>query len=380
MSQRGSSDRRRVDIVFADAGSGHRTAASGLANALRAIRPAWRVEPVNLVDLLGAQPRLASHVSAGLQRFSRLLREDRIRYLEALGTALASASLRSRMRPDALRAFWQSDSPDAVVSVIPFFNPPVYGAARLANPAVRCVTIPVEPIETTRDYWLTPATDQEYLLATDALWAAARKRGIPGDRMHRIGGMIIEPCFYDPPALNAAEARAALGLAPDLPTVLVHFGQQGSEVAKAVDDVLANGGVRVNAIFLAARQRELYEHLRSHNTHYPKAVRQFEPDPPVRYLAMADALIGKSAGMTMTEALVAGRPVIAMRSRSYAPTWWANEAWIERTGIGAVVRRVAELPEALRRVLGDVRCRTNAARHAHRAVFEAADYLARLLA
>ncbi len=375
MSQEARRRQRRVDILFADAGSGHRTAATGLASALRAARPGWRVEPLDLLDLLGAQPRLAAHVRSGLDRFNRLLREDRIRYIEAAGTAISSVVVRGRMRPAAMSGFWPGDPPDAVVSLIPFFNPPVYQAARLVNPAVHCVTVPVEPIETTRDYWLTPGTDQEYLLATDALWEAATKRGIPAARMHRIGGMIIDPCFYDPPVLDVPQELAALGLEPGRPTVLVHFGQQGSELAKAADAALAGGRLRANAIFLAGRHRELMEYLQTHNTCYPKAVRPFEPDPPVRYLAMADAVVGKSAGMTMTEALVAGKPVVAVRSRSYAPTWWANEAWIERTGIGTVVRRPSELPAAIQQVLGDGSHRQNAARHAHRAVFEAADFL-----
>ncbi len=44
--------RRKIDLVFFDAGGGHRNAMQALAEVLGKAKPHWHVEPVNLQQLL----------------------------------------------------------------------------------------------------------------------------------------------------------------------------------------------------------------------------------------------------------------------------------------------------------------------------------------
>ena len=151
--------------------------------------------------------------------------------------------------------FWNGAVPDAVVSVTPMYNPAIYTAARLQNPQVACVTIPVDFEEFKKHYWFTPGTAQHYLNATARLMEQAKARGVPEKSMLRISGMLADPRLYQEAVGDRSAELIALGLDPKAPTLLVHFGGQGSTILLELARSLIDSKLRPNAIFLCGKRR-----------------------------------------------------------------------------------------------------------------------------
>jgi processive 1,2-diacylglycerol beta-glucosyltransferase len=370
---------KKIDIVYFDAGSGHRSSARGLERALAAARPAWRVRMVNIVDVFAPNKQFHRIVCAGINHFNRHLKREKVFDLKGLiNLSLMFHDLLSSRGIREISNFWKDDPPDTVVSVTPMYNPALFRSARLANPKVQCITIPVDFEEVKARYWFTPKVEQHYLVATGRLAEQAKAARIPDSFVHRISGMPIDPEFYDGPKVNVTTELERLGLDPELPTGLVSFGGQGSVLVSEIARSLAKSNIKLNLIFLCGRSSEVYEELNEMKTPDRKLVLNYTKDTPIFYQHLADFIIGKPGSMTITEALIARKPLIAIKSRGMSPVQRGNEEWVKEHGVGIIVAGMDELPAIVSEVMTSDYYRLNAAREFHQGVFEAAERICSL--
>lgn len=365
-------NRKRIDIIYFDAGSGHRSAAKGLQRALSDIRPNWRINPVNFIDLLAYNKMLSSVMRLSLRCFNWLFVREKI--TDITPGIRSSFFWRDRLSVKAMQKFWNEAPADMVVSVMPMFNPVFYQSLRLANPSAVCVTIPVDFAEVMPGYWFTPQTDQHYLIGTKWLGEQAREAGIPEKSLHPISGIIIDPGFYAAPPTRPGAEIARLGLDPQLPTGIVSFGGQGNNIAAEIISHLSQAELGVNMIFLCGRNKAVHKKLSGMETSYKKLVLGYLDETPVKYFQLADFVIGKAGAMTINECLVMRKPLIAIKSHLQS----GHEAWVKHSGTGIVIESGAELASAVRLALSSDCYRQNAAREYHRGVFEAAEILCAL--
>jgi hypothetical protein len=75
---------KRIDIVYFDAGSGHRSAAKGLERALAAARPDWSVRMVNVIDVFASNRQFHLIVRTGIAYFNWMLKREKICDLKGL--------------------------------------------------------------------------------------------------------------------------------------------------------------------------------------------------------------------------------------------------------------------------------------------------------
>src|SRR5262245_10089784 len=71
-------DCKKVDVVFFDAASGHRSAARALERALTAARTGWRVRSVNYSDIVAGNRWWARLVRWGIDEFNWELKRERV--------------------------------------------------------------------------------------------------------------------------------------------------------------------------------------------------------------------------------------------------------------------------------------------------------------
>ena len=132
-----------VDLVWFNAGGGHRAAAQALEQVMQLQGSPWRVRKINLTEVLdkdavfkrltGIEPedlynkRLASGFTLGLAQELKLL-QGLIR--------LSHSALVQR-----LARHWQATQPDLVVSLVPNFNRCLHDSLALARPGVPFVTV-----------------------------------------------------------------------------------------------------------------------------------------------------------------------------------------------------------------------------------------------
>ena len=180
---------RRVDVVFFDAGSGHRSAARAIQKALQRERPGWDVRTLNVPDVIRHNRSFHWIVERGTRWLNEEMQREKVFDLRGkVNLGLFFHGLLTDRGIGEIARFWEGAAPDAVVSVTPMYNPALFAAARRVNPSVRCVTVPVDFEEFKRRYWFTPRTAQTYLVATARLHDQARARGVPEEDTHRIAG------------------------------------------------------------------------------------------------------------------------------------------------------------------------------------------------
>lgn len=229
-------------------------------------------------------------------------------------------------------------------------------------------------------FWIE-RQDQYVICGSTRAAAQARALGYPECRILRTSGMILNPKFYAPLAIDRAAERARLGLRPDLPTALVSFGGQGSmdvvKVARAINRCRSD----VQMIAICGRHEEAARKLRAMRHRVPVHVEGFTTDIPF-YMRLADFFIGKPGPGSISEALAMRLPVIVERSPWTLAHERYNADWIVEQQVGMVVNNFSRLDEAVAELLSPARyerCRTNAAALKNSAVYEIPELLARVL-
>jgi UDP-N-acetylglucosamine:LPS N-acetylglucosamine transferase len=373
---------KKVDLMFFDAGGGHRAAAGALSQAISQQQRPWDVRMVNLQELLDPLDIFRKITGLRLQEIYNLM----LRKGWTLGSAQLVRAMHGVIRlyhaPTVrlLEKFWQAEQPDLVVSVVPNFNRAMGESLRRALPRVPFVTILTDLADYPPHFWIE--RQPQYLIcATERAAAQARRMGHDEAHVFQTSGMILAPRFYEAVEIDRPAERRKLGLDPELPTALVLFGGHGSNKMLDIGRRLDSSGLRLQLILICGRNEALAGELRKMPHRIPMFVEGFTTEVP-HYMRLADFFIGKPGPGSISEALAMKLPVLIERNAWTLPQERYNSDWIVEKQAGLVLRNfrfivpaVAELlqPENYRRFSA------NAAAQDNRAVFEIPDILERIL-
>lgn len=367
-----------VDLIWFNAGGGHRSAAQALEQVMLAQGRPWQVRKVNLTEVLdpsglfrritGIEPedlynrRLASGFTLGLAQELRLL-QGLIR--------VSHATLVQR-----LARHWAATRPDLVVSLIPNFNRALHDSLALARPGVPFVTVLTDMADHPPNFWIEPGLAQHVVCGTEHAARQALAAGCPPWRVHRSSGMILRPEFYFASALDRSAERLRAGLDDHTPTGLVLFGGTGSRVMKRIATALPDTPL----ILICGRNEALAAELRAlPSGGAPRVVVGYTPEV-ARWMRLADFFIGKPGPGSLSEAVHQGLPVIVTRNAWTMPQERWNTDWVREHGLGVVLRSfrgVRAAVAALTQRLPEFRARV--ARIDNRAVFEVPEILEGIL-
>ncbi|HEX9117838.1 MAG TPA: hypothetical protein VGA61_17350, partial [Anaerolineae bacterium] len=251
----------RVAILMADAGGGHRSAARSLAEALEGQA---QVNILNLLDESTPFPfnRFSSsygpwvNYAPGLYSF--VYRATEARKPVVLGEHSAYPFVRRRLA-DALLAA----RPDIVISVHPLLTGVPLRVLREAGNPAPFVTVVTDPV-TAHPAWFCPEVDLCVVATTQARDRAIASGFDPG--RVRIIGLPVRRAFSTPRRQPKAVQRAALGLDPDRPLILMTGGGAGigkvTPMARAVARRLGRANLPVQMAIIAGRNAELLRQLR----------------------------------------------------------------------------------------------------------------------
>jgi hypothetical protein len=357
-----------VDLVWFNAGGGHRAAAQALEQVMGGPGSPWRVRKLNLTSVLdpgglfrrvtGIEPedvynkRLASGFTLGLAQELKLL-QGAIR--------LGHSALVQR-----LARHWEATKPDLVVSLIPNFNRALHDALALACPGVPFVTVLTDMADHPPAFWMEPGTSQHLVCGTAHAVQQALAAGFAPGRVHRSSGMILRPDFYAPPTADKATLRREAGLDAHTPTGLVLFGGTGSRVMKTINTELRDTPL----VLMCGRNQTLAAELRAMPANAPRVVVGYTSDV-ARWMQCADFFIGKPGPGSLSEAVQQGLPVIVTRNAWTMPQERWNTDWVQAHGLGVVKRRYGQVGEAVRELVANLpHYRANVAQVHNRAVFE----------
>jgi UDP-N-acetylglucosamine:LPS N-acetylglucosamine transferase len=364
---------KNIDLVYFNAGGGHRSAATALETIIQQQGRPWCVRPINLMEVL--DPTDVFHKATGMKPEdlynTRLARgwslglAKELKLLQAL-IRLGHASITAR-----LRKYWRRTRPDMVVSLIPNFNRAMYAALKVARPAAPYVTILTDFADLPPHFWMEPGQDQHFICGTDRAVAQARALGYDDAHVHATSGMIIRPDFYVDTPTDRRQELLDLNLDPDRPTGIVLFGGHGSRVMQTIARRLTH----TQLILVCGHNAALAKRLSVMPAVAPRRVVGFTSK--IRELMqLSDFFIGKPGPGSISEALQQGLPVIVVRNTWTMPQERYNTHWVEERCVGRVLESYKEIGAGVADIVARLpEFRASVARIRNRAIFEIPDIL-----
>lgn len=368
-----------IELVYFEAGGGHRSAMKALTAEMRGSYTQWTVNPTNLQELLlpvdpvfratriKSQDFYNTAIARGWTRASRP-------YLRTIQTAI---SLHAKVMERELETHWERSRPDMVVSLIPNFNGIMFRSLQAVSPRTPYVTVMTDIADTPPRFWQEPQ-DQYLICGSAKAYLQARLTGwYRAERVFQVSGMILSPSFYES-AGSPPVTRRGMGLDDETMTLLISFGGNGSWVASEILDHLEASGIPIQSIVLCGRNDRLLASL----TGRPGCHAVGFTDRVADYMRIADVFVGKPGPGSISEALQIGLPVIVeINGRTLVQERY-NATWVEERGVGVALKSFSEIDKALAYLSsGDTLAayRARALALPNRAVFEIPKILAGIL-
>jgi 1,2-diacylglycerol 3-beta-galactosyltransferase len=365
---------KTVDLIYFNAGGGHRAAALALERVMQGDR--WQVRLVNLTEMLdptdqfrkytGIAPedlynkRLASGFTVGLTQELKILQ-----YL----IKLSHKALVGKMHP-----YWLAARPDLVVSLIPNFNKALCESLKQTLPNVPYVTVLTDMADHPPHFWIEPDQPQHVICGTAYAAEQALAAGCEPHRVHHVSGMILRPSFYNMPDIDRTAERLKHGLDAHTPVGVVLFGGHGSSAMKRI----AANADDTPLILMCGKNAALAKALRAMKANASRIVVEFTTDVAY-WMRLADFFIGKPGPGSLSEAVQIGLPVIITRNAWTMPQERWNTDWVTQNGLGLVLGSFRTIQAAIAELTCNLPQWQARVRQMHnRAVFEIPAILADL--
>lgn len=364
------------DLIYLDAGGGHRATANALQAQIIAEGRPWKTRLVNLFEVLDPRGTFRKTVGCNPEDIynQRLKRGWTFGMAQELRLLQALIRLGDTVIARRMRQHWAESQPDLVVSLIPNFNRPLRNSLAWALPGVGYVTVLTDFADYPPNFWIERDLSIDYVCGTPAAVSQARLAGQPTSRIHATSGMVIHPNFYAPPLDDRAPRMRALGLDPARRTGLVLFGGQGSSsmvgIARRLHDT--------QLILVCGHNAKLAQALRALRADATHHVMGYVSDI-ARTMQLADFFIGKAGPGSLSEAVQQRLPVVVTSNAWTLPQERYNTRWVEERGLGIVLRSFRDVRAAVRDIqanFDDYLSNTFAINN--RALFEVTDILERI--
>jgi|OM-RGC.v1.001824065 processive 1,2-diacylglycerol beta-glucosyltransferase len=296
----------RILILSTSAGSGHKAAAAALEKVFR--QSPQVAELVNL-DALERTNELYRAFYSDL--YLRLVQERP----QLVGWWYQASD--EPWKTDAFRLLFDRINADPLTRFIREFKPTITVCTHFMPAGIVAQLLAEETLDTrlaivTTDYdfhsmWLSPRFNR-YFVALEETKVHLMALGLPEDRI-TISGIPVDPAFEEPVDRDAALAR--YHLRSDLPTLLLSAGAAGIGPAREAVQQILQMSTPSQVIVVCGRNEELRAELVELVEPQAKRFRVlgFTDDMHV-LMRIATILIGKPGGLTSSEAMAAGLPMV----------------------------------------------------------------------
>lgn len=293
-----------IVFLFSDTGGGHRSAAEAILEAMSSEYPGRMT--AEMVDLLKdyAPPPLnqAANIYPPLSRMPEMW---------GLGYRLSDGAQRTKTFTDLLwpyirhstKKLVRENKCDLIVSVHPLANSPVLRALKKEpQPFITVVTDMVS----THAFWYDNRADL-VIVPT----AEAKERGVcygvDPEKIHITGLPVAERFCH--PSNDEATLRKELGWSVDMPVILLVGGGEGMGPIEKIARAINNSGMRAAMAIVCGRNAKLKTTLETYDWNHPVFIYGFTREMP-NFMAASDFIVTKAGPGTISEALIAGLPII----------------------------------------------------------------------
>ena len=374
---------KKIQILFHDAGGGHRNAAVALQTIISQQNRPWQIELVQFQELTDKLDVLRKLTGIRIQEQYNIILRNGWTIGATHLLRLLQATIRVFHRPMVrlLSDYFRSHPSDLLVSVIPHFNRAIGEAWTAVYPGRPFVTLITDLVDFPPHFWIEAMPEQYVICGTEHAVKQARAMGKESSHVFRTSGMILRPDFYDDAEVDPNGLRRELGLRPDLKTGMLLFGGFGSKVMYEIAERLDEAGLPLQLVVICGRNEKLAAQFRARSWKMPVHVVGFTREVH-RLMRAADFLIGKPGPGSVAEAMVRRLPVILECNSWTLPQERYNTEWVREQRVGIVLKSFDEIVSGVRELLEPAMLaefRQNVGALNNRAVFEIPEIFAKLL-
>lgn len=335
--------KKRVLILLSDTGGGHRAAAEAIRDALFR-KPGADSVAVELVDVF------RDYSPAPFKYLPEIYPWWVNNSKQSWGAGYNISNTRQRARilsttifhtlEQGLKRLLREHPADVIVCVHSALARPTMKAMQSLPDRAPFVVV-VTDLVSTHHMWYERRAERT-LVPTAAALARGYENGLTGEQL-RLTGLPVHPAFIDG-LTDQGNARAALGLEPQLPAVLLVGGVDG--MGPVYDTALALNERRpaCQLLIIAGRNETLRQRLGAVAWNQPTQVYGFRSDMPL-VLAATDIIVTKAGPATISEACIAGLPLILYDAIPGQET--GNVDWVVEHDIGVFTPDPQEIGDTL---------------------------------
>jgi processive 1,2-diacylglycerol beta-glucosyltransferase len=345
---------RRILLLSASAGAGHMRAAEAVQAACRVQFPEAETRHVDVLTL--APPAFRRLYGKGYLDFVNRAPElvgilyDRTNRPPRHPAADALRRSVDRLNSRPLVRLVRDFAPD-VICHTHFLPAEIIGRERRKRRSTTPHSVVVTDFDVHR-FWLCPGVDR-YFVARDENRVHLQALGEPADRL-RVTGIPVHPAFSEPMDLGAL--RRKHGIDSGRPLLLVLAGGFGVGPVDGLVASLAEAAPGTQVVAVAGRNESLRRRLERVAAAAP-SVRVLGFTSEIHeWMALAQLAVTKPGGLTTSEALATGLPLVVTNAIPGQETRNATMLYEEGAAIsgenpltvGHRVARLLESPERLR--------------------------------
>ncbi|MGC8779890.1 MAG: MGDG synthase family glycosyltransferase [Anaerolineae bacterium] len=321
---------KKILILTADAGFGHRAAANAIAAALAERHPDVTVEIVNPLS----RPDAPGLLKLAESDYDRQVRETPELY--SLGYQVSDRSVAIGLIEQGLIALLykplkevvESSRPDVIISTYPLYQAPLAAIFALGGPYIPVLVV-VTDLATVHGLWFHDDVDL-CLVPTEQARHKALASGLTGEQVV-ITGIPVNPFFARPPDRTALRER--LGWRQDQVAVLVAGSKRVTRVEPIVQ-ALNHSGLPLQLALVAGGNEALLAQWQAEEWHRPAYIYGYVANMP-ELICAADLIICKAGGLIVSEALAAGLPLLIVEAIPGQET--GNAEVVVQAGAGELI-------------------------------------------
>jgi len=369
--------RKKIELVYFNAGGGHRSAALALAEVIAQKHPEWDVSLVNLFEVIDSEryfQKLTGFAPEDL--YNLRLKKG---WTRGLATELkifqAMIRLTHTKLKNKIEKYWKEHQPDLVVSLIPNFNKVMYESLREACPGVPFVTVMTDLADYPPNFWIEPHQEQSLICGTDRAALQAVEAGYRETQITQVSGMIMRPSFYQSVMIDRNAQYEELGLDPQLPTGFVMFGGHGSTQMVKIAKKLSHRQM----IFVCGHNELLAKKIKALKPSVKHVAYGFTSEINL-LMQLSDYFIGKPGPGSLSESIHMGLPIITFKNASTMPQERFNTTWVTEHQYGVVINKLRDLSDAVEKMIAELPIfKAHVLATNNRAVFEVVEILDQIM-
>ncbi|GAB6988318.1 UDP-N-acetylglucosamine--LPS N-acetylglucosamine transferase [Paenibacillus pini] len=296
--------KKRILLLSEGFGAGHTQAAYALSSHLRKLSPNIQTKVLELGSFLN--PKVAPLIITAYKK--TILNQPRL-----VGMMYRHQYKKSLNRLTTLalhRIFYTHTQnvvnqlrPDIIVCTHPIPSAVISRLKRLGVDTPLCTVITDYDAHGT---WISPEVDR-FLVSTPEVKYKLMQRGVHVSKIH-VTGIPIHPNFWEHPGKE--EIREKLHL-KDLPTVLVMGGGWGMMSDEVINNFLTRWSDEIQIIFCVGSNDKILRKLEQDSRYNHPNIRLISFTREIdKLMEISDLLVTKPGGMTCTEGLAKGMPML----------------------------------------------------------------------